>query len=172
MQVEKRLRLIEKKMRALKWKENSTEVKSLLKLLQSNKVILDATLFVYTFSIREDSTALKEAMRATNWAYTNGLRIGAGSDHMISLGDYQKTINIHKELELLVDAGLSNYDALRAATINNAAILGESDRIGTIEEGKLANLVVLKADPTKDITRTRSIEYVIKRGKIYDIKRD
>ena len=87
---------------------------------------------------------------------------------MIDLTGYAPVINLHKELELLVAAGLSNIDALRAGTIINAETLGEENNIGTVEEGKLANLVILNADPLETIGNTRNIKAVIKRGKVID----
>ena len=98
----------------------------------------------------------------TKLLYDNGVQIGAGSDNLASEG----TVNLHTELELLVDAGLSNFDALKAATVVNAKSIGVENEVGTIEEGKLANLVVLEKNPLESISNTRSIKYVIKRGKV------
>ncbi|MEP3386865.1 MAG: amidohydrolase family protein [Reichenbachiella sp.] len=93
------------------------------------------------------------------------MKIGAGSDEMIS---EDGTINLHKELELLTIAGLSNIDALRAATIVNAEGLGEEKNMGTIEAQKLANLVILNSNPLEDISNTQDIKYVFKRGKVIE----
>jgi imidazolonepropionase-like amidohydrolase len=67
--------------------------------------------------------------------------------------------SLHHELELLVDAGLSTVDALRAATVLPARHFGLADR-GVIESGKRADLVLLAADPVADISGTRQIERV------------
>ena len=72
---------------------------------------------------------------------------------------------LHQELEMLVESGLSPAKALQAATRNNAAILKQSGRLGRIETGFLADLVILRADPTKDIRHTRQIEWVIRGGR-------
>src|SRR5262249_8710449 len=77
---------------------------------------------------------------------------------------------LHQELELMVESGLSPAAALRAATLNNAKALKQSDRLGTIESGKLADLVTLDADPTADIRNTRKIAMVLRGGIVCDSK--
>ncbi len=72
--------------------------------------------------------------------------------------------SLHQELEMLVRSGLSPADALIAATINNARILNQEQQLGSIAPGKLADLVILTADPTKEIRNTRKIENVIRSG--------
>jgi imidazolonepropionase-like amidohydrolase len=61
-------------------------------------------------------------------------------------------------LELLVEAGLTPLEALRTATINPARVLGLADSLGSVEVGKLADLVLLDADPLADIRNTQWIE--------------
>jgi imidazolonepropionase-like amidohydrolase len=73
--------------------------------------------------------------------------------------------SLHQELELLAESGLSPAAALRAATLNNAAALRE-DRLGSIAPGKLADLLLLSANPLDDIRHTRRIELVVHGGKI------
>jgi hypothetical protein len=75
---------------------------------------------------------------------------------------------LHQELELLVESGLTPAAALQAATINNARSLKQGDNLGSIATGKLADLVILSADPTADIRNTRKIEQVIRGGRICD----
>jgi imidazolonepropionase-like amidohydrolase len=70
-----------------------------------------------------------------------------------------------RELRLLAEAGLSPQEILRAATISPAKMLGLADRIGTVEVGKLADLVVLREDPLVDVERAmRSLQYTIRAG--------
>jgi imidazolonepropionase-like amidohydrolase len=71
---------------------------------------------------------------------------------------------LHRELELLVEAGLTPAEALRTATLNPARVLGVDAELGTIEEGKLADLVLLDGNPLEDIANTRRISAVIARG--------
>ena len=77
-------------------------------------------------------------------------------------------IDLHDEIKLLVEGGFTPMEALQAATIVPARILRAADRLGTIEPGKEANLVLLDADPLADITNTRKISAVILRGKLVD----
>jgi hypothetical protein len=76
--------------------------------------------------------------------------------------------SLHLELELLVESGLTPAAALQAATINNARSLKQADNLGSIAPGKLADLVILSADPTADIRNTRKIERVIRSGRVCD----
>jgi imidazolonepropionase-like amidohydrolase len=72
--------------------------------------------------------------------------------------------SLHRELELIVSAGLSPAAALQAATADAASLLGIQDRAGTIDAGKAADLVLLDGDPLTDIRNTRRIAAVIKDG--------
>lgn len=76
-------------------------------------------------------------------------------------------IGFHWELWSLA-RGMSNHDALRAATCLGAEIIGLGRDLGTVEVGKLADLVVLDADPLEDIRNSTSIRYVIKNGVVYE----
>ena len=76
--------------------------------------------------------------------------------------------SLHQELELLVESGLTPSAALQAATINNARSLKQADHLGSIAPGRLADLVILAADPTADIRNTRRIEHVIRGGRVCD----
>ncbi len=76
--------------------------------------------------------------------------------------------NLHTEMELLVTkAGLTPLEAITTATRNGAQVLGIADSYGTIAPGKIADLVILSADPAKDIRNTTSIQYVIKGGVVH-----
>jgi len=74
--------------------------------------------------------------------------------------------SLHTELELLVNAGLTPEDAIETATRNTAQLLG-ADSLGLVAPGKLADLVILRANPLTDIRNTRSVERVMVRGQLY-----
>jgi hypothetical protein len=76
--------------------------------------------------------------------------------------------SLHRELELLVQAGLSPAAALRTATISPAEFLGATDSLGTIAEGKLADFVVLEGNPLEDIRQTSRIVAVVRDGHLVD----
>ena len=76
--------------------------------------------------------------------------------------------SIHRELELLVEAGLSPIEALRAATLSPAEFLGATDSLGTIAEGNVADLVLLDGNPLEDIRNTTKIRAVVRDGRLYD----
>ncbi len=75
---------------------------------------------------------------------------------------------LHRELELLADAGIPPFDIIRIATLNGAVFLGKEKDLGSIEEGKLADLVLLAADPSQDIHNAEQVLQVIKAGQIID----
>jgi imidazolonepropionase-like amidohydrolase len=74
-------------------------------------------------------------------------------------------ISLHEELELMSKAGISNYEVIKAATINGAKFVDKDESIGTVEVGKIANLLILGSNPLKDIKNTRDICAVILHGK-------
>jgi imidazolonepropionase-like amidohydrolase len=95
-----------------------------------------------------------------------GLLVVAGTDTSVSgvlLG-----ISSQMELVLLVEAGLTPAEALRAATINAARMLGRDAEQGTVDASKLADLVILDADPLVDIRNVTRLHRVVKGGIIYD----
>jgi imidazolonepropionase-like amidohydrolase len=75
--------------------------------------------------------------------------------------------SLHEELELFVKAGFTPAEALRTATSNPARFLGMEDRLGTVENGKLADLVLLDRNPLEDIGSTRAIFAVVANGRFF-----
>jgi hypothetical protein len=76
--------------------------------------------------------------------------------------------SLHDELGLLVESGFTPLEALQCATLNPARYLGLSKDLGTVEQGKIADLVLLDANPLDDIANTRKIEAVLVRGKLLE----
>lgn len=75
---------------------------------------------------------------------------------------------VHREMELLADAGIPAIDILRIATLNGATFLGREDDLGSIEVGKLADAVLLNSDPSADIDNAKDISMVMKGGQIIE----
>ncbi|HUE90165.1 MAG TPA: amidohydrolase family protein [Vicinamibacterales bacterium] len=92
----------------------------------------------------------------------------AGNGIVVCGTDQSSGAAVHRELELLVGGGISPADAIVTATRNAARFLGRLDDLGTIEAGKLADLVLLRADPTADINNAKQIDVVIKDGQVVD----
>jgi imidazolonepropionase-like amidohydrolase len=88
---------------------------------------------------------------------------------VIALGtDKSSGPGVHREMELLVAAGIPTMDVLKIATLNAAKFLGKEDDLGSISEGKLADMVLLDADPVANIDNAKKINTVIKNGVIVE----
>jgi imidazolonepropionase-like amidohydrolase len=81
--------------------------------------------------------------------------------------DTPNAANLHAELMTYVTAGMTPYEALRTATVNSARILGLE--AGSIEAGKLADLVIVAGNPLEDITNTYRVRRVIANGRLYEL---
>ena len=79
---------------------------------------------------------------------------------------------LHEELLHFTRAGLTPYEALRAATYEPARFLGRLDSLGTVEVGKLADLVLLSANPLTDIRNSSRTAFVVANGRVYTVRRD
>ena len=142
---------------------------SLLRTMAERGTILEPTLYVY-FIRDSTSAAARWAAGITRRANQAGVLISAGTDLITSEdpGQLAELPHLHRELELLVyQAGLTPQQALIAATATAARVIGVDSLVGTVASGKLADLVVLTADPLADIRNTRKIEMVVARGVIY-----
>ena len=90
-----------------------------------------------------------------------GLLLGSDSPQIFNVPGFA----IHRELQSLVDAGLSPYQALLTGTVNPARFFGRIDVAGTVEEGRDADLVLLDSNPLQDISATRRVHGVMLRGR-------
>ena len=90
-----------------------------------------------------------------------GLLLGSDSPQIFNVPGFA----LHRELEYLVDAGLSPYEALRTGTVNAAEYFDASDQFGSIQEGLAADLVLLDSNPLADISESRRIHGVMVRGR-------
>jgi imidazolonepropionase-like amidohydrolase/ketosteroid isomerase-like protein len=153
----------------------SKAISDLLQLMLERGTFLDPTLLVTSrLEKTEAGKIFQDPARMAAWAYQFTLRahirkipIVAGTDVNES-PTTREFPNIHAEMELLVSkAGLTPLEAITAATRNGAQVLGLSKSLGTIAPGKIADLVVLSADPSADIRNTTKIVYLVKGGKLH-----
>jgi imidazolonepropionase-like amidohydrolase len=105
-------------------------------------------------------------MRNTKRMAVAGVPIGVGSDGGSAI-DFPGLMT-HRELELLVEAGLSPVDVITAATHNGALALRKLDELGTIEAGKRADLLLLNANPLEDVRNFRKIDQLMLDGEWVD----
>jgi imidazolonepropionase-like amidohydrolase len=149
-------------------------VADLIKAMQANKTILDATVLTYK---EAGSDTLLPAQRRQAWlamyemgkrftmlARVNNIPICAGTDV-----DERKFVQ--REMKLLVtDCSFTPMEAIIFATKNGALAIGIENTTGTLQKGKIANLVLLSDDPALDIGNIDKVELVIKNGKIFKVK--
>lgn len=95
--------------------------------------------------------------------------ITSGTD-MPSWGEFFSGFSTHRELQAFVVAGIPPAAALKFATINAAHAMGVSDKLGTVEAGKFADLAIVRGNPLVDISTTHNVTRVMVRGQIYDAK--
>ncbi len=93
-----------------------------------------------------------------------GVPVVVGTDAGAALARFEEAINV--ELEVLVGAGWTPLEALDAGTIGSAVAIGRAKELGSLEPGKFADLVVVRGDPTHDITAVRQVERVMVGGRV------
>jgi imidazolonepropionase-like amidohydrolase len=104
----------------------------------------------------------------TSIAQENLRKINEAGGVLVAGTDQSTGPDLHRELELLADAGIPAMDLIRIATLNGAVFLGREDDLGAIEVGKLADLVLLNANPLDDIRNASNVAEVIKNGRVID----
>ncbi len=97
-------------------------------------------------------------------ALKKGVKIACGTD---ASGFMWTAFSEARELRFYVDYGMTPMQAIRSATVVPAQLLGWSDRIGTVEAGKFADIVAVSGDPLTDISQLEHIEFVMKGGTVY-----
>ncbi len=154
---------------------------ALLKAMKARGTILDATLVVFRREAQHHPNQVGAGIMpwgyaVTRLAHREGVLIDAGSDSAglpsDATGPELRALPlVHEEMALLVKhCGFSPIAAIEAATRIGAMAIGHGGDRGTITAGKLADLVVLTADPSRNIGNTRRISFVIKHGRIYGVR--
>ena len=107
----------------------------------------------------------KAATAARSEMFRNAVKMGVKISFGTDAAVYPHGQNA-KEFKLMVDLGMTPIDALKSATANDAELLGIAQKVGTLEKGKLADVIAMPGDPTSDITASEHVSFVMKEGKI------
>ena len=113
-----------------------------------------STVWPKMLAIHEDT--FRRAMKA-------GVKIAFGTD----AGGFDWKVNPAKEFGYMVKWGMTPVQALHSATSSAAELLGMQDKLGTIEAGKLADIVAVPGDPMADVTLLEKVDFVMKGGAVY-----
>jgi imidazolonepropionase-like amidohydrolase len=150
---------------------NGPEINEMIKVLVKNKIPVDPTLDIYEAMLKddpEDQYLWPKVLNLTKKLYDNRVALLSGSD--IPNLELVPGASLHHELELLVEAGIKPLEVIKIATKNGAESLGILDKVGTIEPGKQADMMILAANPIQNISNTRKIEAVMDDGRFVDRK--
>lgn len=147
---------------------NTRQAESLLKLIVAHNVVISPTLAVFERQHGDKDTkelhvhAFKQMQAFVGLASKAGAKIVVGSHSDVPHA--KRGWAYQRELELLVESGLTPMQALVAATMENARYFRIADRLGSVEAGKVADLVLVEGDPSKDISKMRNIKRVMLSG--------
>ncbi|HZA62030.1 MAG TPA: amidohydrolase family protein [Nitrososphaeraceae archaeon] len=150
---------------------NSTKIYEMINALVKNKVPVDPTLSIYEAMLKDDPQnqhLWSKVLQLTKILYDHGVTIMSGTD-IPNFGLIPGT-SLHHELELLVKAGINPLNVIKIATSNAAEALGILDDVGTLEAGKQADMIILNANPIRNIRNIGAIEGVIEDGQVFNHK--
>ncbi len=138
----------------------------LIPTLTAGQAVSDSALYAKGFFpevVRKKAIEICPQLKATaGKAYKKGVKIAFGTDSGVS--PHGKN---NLEFGLMAEAGMTNADILRAATLDAATLLRMNDRIGSLEPGKLADIVAVEGNPLEDIRVMVKVVFVMKDGKVY-----
>src|SRR5947207_11510845 len=143
-----------------------------LRLMKQKRTFLTPTLMASEYimaKIDQYPAALqakaKAAYNARSEMFRNALKVGVKISFGTDAAVFPHGQNA-KEFALMAGLGMAPVDTLKAATSSDAELLGISEKVGTLEKGKLADVIAMPGDPTVDITATERVSFVMKEGKI------
>ena len=143
----------------------SAAIDSVLDAMNDHATWLDPTIGSFRiFAPRQFPQILAGFTRLVPRIRTRGILLLAGTD--LGTRGIVPGASLHDELDLLARAGFSRLEVLQAATLNPAVFLGLRDSLGTVEEGKIADLLLLGGNPLEDIKHTRAINAVLQNGSV------
>lgn len=139
-------------------------VSRLLEMYVNDSITKEDYSTEYYFDYKVIQRQFPQALDNVAKLHEAGATIGFGTDSCGTETGFFALI--YKEFEHLVTAGMSNFEAIQAATSINAEILGLQDSLGTIEAGKLADLVLIEGNPLKNVSCVKDVKMVWKEGEI------
>ncbi|HZQ68072.1 MAG TPA: amidohydrolase family protein [Terriglobales bacterium] len=141
-------------------KKNGTYLVPTLYLMDWQRANV-ATTHLPEYARKKMEMVSEKGQAAAKKAFQSGVKIGMGTDAAV----YPHGLNAH-ELEVYVRLGMTPIQAIQTATINDADLLGWSDKVGTLEAGKWADIIAVDGDPTKDVTTLQHVKFVMKGGAV------
>ncbi len=148
--------------------DSSSRLTPLLDLIVEHEVFVSPTLGVFERragqrnGTEEDARAFANMLRFVRLSHEAGAPVVVGSHTKVPFGEPGRAYQ--RELELLVELGMTPMEAITAGTLHGARFLGIADRLGTIEAGKTADLILVKGDPSRDIGVIGDVKRVMLNG--------
>ena len=143
-------------------KQRGTFLVPTLMAVQGLQEQIDKGIYIPPAILAKAKTAIASIHQTFQRALAKGVKIGLGTDAAV----YPHGRNV-EEFHQMADLGMKPIDALKAGTSMDAELLGLADKIGTLEAGKLADVVAVPGDPVQNIRQTEHVFFVMKEGVIY-----
>jgi imidazolonepropionase-like amidohydrolase len=141
-------------------KKNGTYIVPTLYLIDWNRENLSAR-NAPDYIVKKMQTVSAAAQGILKRAFAAGLKVGFGTDAAV----YPHGLNAH-EFAVYVRLGMTPLQAIQTATVNDADLLGWSNKVGTLENGKWADIIAVDGDPLKDVTTLEHVKFVMKGGEV------
>ena len=139
---------------------------SLIQFLKEKKTFVSATLAVFEKQADQGDSievnGFRNMVKFVGKAKQGGVRMVVGSHSWVPYAELG--FAYFREMELLQDAGLSTMEIIHAATLENARFFRIDERLGSLEKGKIADIIVVEGDPLKDIKAMRQVKKVMLNG--------